>query len=140
MATSQNRVVRNGAEAQSDRGGGPGDDSCLGDFSGSGNMKVGGLAKRVAELDLVDVEVAPNDDEHELAVGDVEHGLQCLGRRYVEEVGQLIDCANAGCVDLFGRLGVLVRQRRLEEFGLLRVGGVVASRANDDRILASVGD
>ena len=103
-------------------------------------MKVGGLAERVAQLDLVDVEVAPNDDEHKLAVGNVEHGLQGLRRSYVEEVDQLIDGTNAGCVDLFGRLGILVRQRRLEELGLLRVGGVVASRADDDRVLAPVGD
>ena len=54
----------------------------------------------VLQLDLVDFEVAANDDEHRLPVCHVEDGLEGPGFRHAQELGQARDSLDAGGSDL----------------------------------------
>ena len=111
----------------------------------------------VLELDFVDLQIAADGDEHRLPLvfisGHVEHGLERLGLRDVQELGQARDGLDAGGGDFlqggFGfRLGVTptpalpLRGREYrgdDRLGFFGVGDVVAARAGDDGVLAGVG-
>ena len=71
-----------------------------------GELQVG-AAERVLELDLVDLEIAADQDRRELLVGLEDQGLDQVGGSDAEERGDFVDTAHLGGVDglrLLGRL------------------------------------
>ena len=138
VGATPDRIVRDGAYVQADWRRRSGDDSSVLQLSGRGETELLRTAQRVGQLDLVDIQVAADDHEQQLTIGDVEDGLERLGGGNVQESGDVVDRLQSGRVDLFKLQGVLSEVYRLAELGLLGVGGVAALLAEDDGVFAGV--
>ena len=96
-----------------------------------------GLADEVSQLRLVDVEIAPDHGEDELAgCAFKEDGLGGLVRADAEEIGEALDRRRVRRLDLLHRQEVLRLGLVADEAGDLAVRGVIAVRADQDRVLA----
>ena len=130
--------VRPNGSGESQRAAGDLEDLLL-----AGELEVA-TAESVLELDLVDLEIAPDEDGDEVLVGLEDQGLDEVRRRDPEKLGNLFDgplvrrVELAGCVGTFERPG----RRRFEGagLGLLHVGAVVALGAREDRVFAGFGE
>ena len=88
---------------QTNRGGRARDKAGLPHFVGRRETELVGL-KHVAELDLIDLQVASQCNEHQVAVGYVEDGLEGLTGGDAQKGSQRLDRLDAGGVDLLQRL------------------------------------
>ena len=95
-------------------------------------------AQRVDQLQLVDLEVAPNHGEGRLAVDQEEGGLGGALGRHAEKFGQRLDRRRARRRHFFHRQGVLVGRRAAGEFGPLLIGRVAAGIAERDVVFADL--
>ena len=111
----------------------------------------GGEGERVLDagdllgLDLVELVVAADEQEHRLVAGGLvavhDDGLDGAAGRHLEEGGELVDGLDAGGVHLGERGGGgRTRRGRGEGFGQLDVGGVVGGWAVGDVVFAGLGD
>ena len=138
VGAARDRIVRDGAYVQADWRRRSGDDSSVLQLGRRGEPELLRTAQRVGQLDLVDIQVAADDHEQQLAIGDVEDRLERLSGGNVQESGDVLDRLQSGRVDLFKLQGVLSQVYRLAELGLLRVGGVTALLAEYDSVFAGV--
>ena len=126
VGTQVYRVVGHGLyPGESDRRRGPRDEARRAHLRWSGDVEVGG-AQNIAQLDLVDLQIAPDSHEHYFAVSHVEDRFERFRGRDVEEGCEIVDGPDARRVDLFQRLGGLYLLLRLHKLGLLGVRGVPA--------------
>ncbi len=99
------------------------------------------FAGDLAELGFVHVEVATDHAEDELAgLAHEEHGLGRPRQRHVEQVRQRLDRGGVRRLDLLDREQVLRVGRGPAEGGDLAIGGVLALRVDQDRVLAVRGE
>ena len=138
VGTAADRIVRDGANVQADWRRRAGDDSRVLQLAGRGEPKLLRTAQRVGQLDLVDIQVAADDHEQQLTIGDVEDRLERLSGGNVQESGDVLDRLQCRRMDLFEVQGVLSEVYGLAELSLLRVGGVTALLAEYDSVFAGV--
>src|SRR5262245_54753814 len=108
-------------------------------FSGSWGERR--FAGDLAELRFVDVEIAANDGEDELAAAPFEEdGFGSTRGRNTEEIGERLDGRSFRCGDLFDREEDFRGGHVAAEFGDFAVGGVVAGGADEDGVFAVGGE
>jgi hypothetical protein len=97
-------------------------------------------AQRLAQPQLVEVVIAPNQRGHRLAVGAVDEGFHETLRRNPEELRDLLDGGHARSGHaLEGLLGLVFRVGRVRGgLGLIQAGPVVARRAHQHDVLAGI--
>ena len=102
---------------------------------------VNSLAQIVGELGLVDIHIAPEEDDNIFIrqVLLIDHGLAGLGRRNLQEIRHLLDGGEARGGRQLQRLRRLVGSRLHDVFRGLHVGPVVALAADDQGVLADGG-
>ena len=90
----------------------------------------------IFQLDFVDFQIAAQYHKDHFAIGGVKDSFQGFGLRDSEKGGQFGDGFDAGGADFGQGLRGFRSNGGIDADGFFGVGGVAASRAGDDRILA----
>ncbi|MBA7476691.1 hypothetical protein ES707_12085 [subsurface metagenome] len=133
-------VIGDNLEAlYTDGRGGAGNDTGLDNLVLGGETEVG-TAQCVLELYLVYLNVPPDDDEDQPAVGDIEHRFEGMAWGYFKETGHLFNRAGARRGYFLPGQRLTLLYLALDALGFLHVGGVFTFFAVDNLVFTVLGD